>query len=229
MLAAPHVAANVKDNTRRLTAHYVHLLLALRMVQSGCRLVFATSHAVACSPASCLTTSWMCTLQLLVKQYSWLEFARYRLVDDISPQSNLCHHGIIKCTPRSIRHQHNGHVMAPIVAEHAAKAIHVLPATQLSVHVAEVQLLHPSSIVRKCIAPTQMQNTYNCFLNVIVQCLWRCGSFRRAVMQWPQAVFQVRKAAALIIVCCLLCSLMLCDKQACVTTTAASSETCIKL
>ena len=41
----------------------------------------------------------------------------------------------------------------------------------------------------------------NCFLNVIVQCLWRCGSFRHAVMQWPPAVYQVRKAAAIVTLC----------------------------
>lgn len=34
---------------------------------------------------------------------------------------------------------------------------------------------------------------YNCFLNVIIQCLWHCASFRHAVMQWPKAVYQVSK------------------------------------
>jgi ubiquitin C-terminal hydrolase len=32
---------------------------------------------------------------------------------------------------------------------------------------------------------------FNCFLNVIVQCLWHCTCFRTAVMAWPTAVFQV--------------------------------------
>lgn len=39
---------------------------------------------------------------------------------------------------------------------------------------------------------------YNCFLNVIVQCLWRCTSFRHAVMQWPKDVYQVSKQQLLL-------------------------------
>jgi hypothetical protein len=29
---------------------------------------------------------------------------------------------------------------------------------------------------------------YNCFLNVVVQCLWHCAEFRAAVLAWPPAV-----------------------------------------
>ncbi len=32
---------------------------------------------------------------------------------------------------------------------------------------------------------------FNCFLNVIIQCLWYCSCFRTAVMAWPRAVYQV--------------------------------------
>lgn len=56
----------------------------------------------------------------------------------------------------------------------------------------------------------------NCFLNVIIQCLWRCGPFRHAVMQWPKAVYQVRNTAAIVILCayvCPLCQSVLCHRQ----------------
>ncbi|DBA77474.1 TPA: hypothetical protein ACH3X1_009298 [Trebouxia sp. C0004] len=36
----------------------------------------------------------------------------------------------------------------------------------------------------------------NCFLNVIVQCLWHCTCFRTAVMAWPTAVFQEHEVAS---------------------------------
>jgi len=32
---------------------------------------------------------------------------------------------------------------------------------------------------------------FNCFLNVIIQCLWYCSCFRTAVMAWPPSVYQV--------------------------------------
>lgn len=32
---------------------------------------------------------------------------------------------------------------------------------------------------------------YNCFLNVIVQCLWYCSTLRQAVLQWPARLYQV--------------------------------------
>ena len=32
---------------------------------------------------------------------------------------------------------------------------------------------------------------FNCFLNVIIQCLWYCSFFRTAVMTWPLQVYQV--------------------------------------
>ena len=32
---------------------------------------------------------------------------------------------------------------------------------------------------------------YNCFLNVIIQCLWRCQAFRKQIMQWDPQVYQV--------------------------------------
>lgn len=32
---------------------------------------------------------------------------------------------------------------------------------------------------------------YNCFLNVIIQCLWRCQAFRKQIMQWDLDVYQV--------------------------------------
>lgn len=31
---------------------------------------------------------------------------------------------------------------------------------------------------------------YNCFLNVVVQCLWHCSEFRAAVMSWPPEIYQ---------------------------------------
>lgn len=33
---------------------------------------------------------------------------------------------------------------------------------------------------------------YNCFLNVIIQCLWHCHDFRKQVMKWDPVAFQVR-------------------------------------
>ena len=33
---------------------------------------------------------------------------------------------------------------------------------------------------------------YNCFLNVVIQCLWHCGCLRQAVMMWPKEVYQVK-------------------------------------
>ena len=74
----------------------------------------------------------------------------------------------------------------------------------------------------------------NCFLNVIVQCLWRCDSFRNAVMRWPQAVYQVRKTATVIIVCVVSFvvdarpQINARDHHSCIIT-AASLDTCIKL
>lgn len=35
---------------------------------------------------------------------------------------------------------------------------------------------------------------YNCFLNVIIQCLWRCQAFRKQIMQWEPQVYQVTHA-----------------------------------
>ncbi len=32
---------------------------------------------------------------------------------------------------------------------------------------------------------------YNCFLNVIIQCLWHCHDFRRQVMKWEPAAYEV--------------------------------------
>ena len=32
---------------------------------------------------------------------------------------------------------------------------------------------------------------YNCFLNVIVQCLWHCTAFREAFLSLPRKVVQV--------------------------------------
>ncbi len=32
---------------------------------------------------------------------------------------------------------------------------------------------------------------YNCFLNVIIQCLWHCHHFRKQVMRWDPAAYQV--------------------------------------
>ena len=33
---------------------------------------------------------------------------------------------------------------------------------------------------------------YNCFLNVIIQCLWHCGCFRRRIQSWKPDMYQVR-------------------------------------
>ena len=35
---------------------------------------------------------------------------------------------------------------------------------------------------------TNEAGEYNCFLNVIIQCLWRCADFRTAALAWPPAV-----------------------------------------
>lgn len=32
---------------------------------------------------------------------------------------------------------------------------------------------------------------YNCFLNVIIQCMWHCHAFCQAVMSWDPAAYQV--------------------------------------
>lgn len=34
---------------------------------------------------------------------------------------------------------------------------------------------------------------YNCFLNVLIQCLRHCAFFCQAIMQWPQHAYQVRQ------------------------------------
>ena len=36
---------------------------------------------------------------------------------------------------------------------------------------------------------------YNCFLNVIIQCLWHCREFRRSVMEWHPSVYEVRSTS----------------------------------
>ena len=36
-----------------------------------------------------------------------------------------------------------------------------------------------------------MTGEYNCFLNVIIQCLWHCHEFRRQVMGWNQRFYEV--------------------------------------
>ena len=33
---------------------------------------------------------------------------------------------------------------------------------------------------------------YNCFLNVIIQCLWHCGCFRSRIQSWEPEMYQVR-------------------------------------
>ena len=38
---------------------------------------------------------------------------------------------------------------------------------------------------------------YNCFLNVIIQCLWHCGCFRRRIQSWKPDMYQVRPPLAL--------------------------------
>ena len=38
---------------------------------------------------------------------------------------------------------------------------------------------------------------YNCFLNVIIQCLWHCGCFRRRIQSWQPDMYQVRPPLAL--------------------------------
>ncbi len=37
---------------------------------------------------------------------------------------------------------------------------------------------------------------FNCFLNVIIQCLWYCSCFRTAVMAWPPSVYKVWRVPA---------------------------------
>ena len=32
---------------------------------------------------------------------------------------------------------------------------------------------------------------YNCFLNVIIQCLWHCNAFRKQVLKWHPQVYEV--------------------------------------
>lgn len=42
---------------------------------------------------------------------------------------------------------------------------------------------------------------YNCFLNVIIQCMWHCRIFRHTVMDWNPAAYQVGCSAAHISCC----------------------------
>lgn len=52
---------------------------------------------------------------------------------------------------------------------------------------------------------------YNCFLNVIIQCLWHCRVFRQSVMDWHPAAFEVTFCRdTLLAVCAALLVLSVC-------------------
>ena len=42
---------------------------------------------------------------------------------------------------------------------------------------------------------------YNCFLNVIIQCLWHCHDFRTQVMEWPAAAYEVGALRCQVLAC----------------------------
>lgn len=72
----------------------------------------------------------------------------------------------------------------------------------------------------------------NCFLNAAMQCLYRCCTFRHAIVQWPQAVYQVSIAAASSPSSCVHMLPFLSANtllQMPVTITAVIPTTCIKL
>ncbi len=73
---------------------------------------------------------------------------------------------------------------------------------------ASQQPCQPASSAQLAAGLHNATGEYNCFLNVIVQCLWHCTCFRTAVMAWPTAVFQVKSCPcnqhACLHRCCLL-------------------------
>ena len=57
--------------------------------------------------------------------------------------------------------------------------------------VAEGQAVVPATGLRNA------TGEYNCFLNVIIQCLWHCGCFRRRIQSWKPDMYQVCAPLAL--------------------------------
>lgn len=48
-----------------------------------------------------------------------------------------------------------------------------------------------SNVVSHAAGLHNQTGEYNCFLNVIVQCLWSLEGFCEQIMEWPRAVYQV--------------------------------------
>ncbi|DBA91345.1 TPA: hypothetical protein ACH3X2_003991 [Trebouxia sp. C0005] len=58
------------------------------------------------------------------------------------------------------------------------------------------QQQQPASSAEQAAGLHNATGEFNCFLNVIVQCLWHCTCFCTAVMAWPTAVFQEHEVAS---------------------------------
>ncbi|KAA6426044.1 MAG: hypothetical protein FRX49_03896 [Trebouxia sp. A1-2] len=58
------------------------------------------------------------------------------------------------------------------------------------------QQQQPASSAQQAAGLHNATGEFNCFLNVIVQCLWHCTCFHTAVMAWPTAVFQEHEVAS---------------------------------
>ena len=65
------------------------------------------------------------------------------------PQSNVCDSGVIKDMPSVVRHQDKGHVMLPIVADHAVMVMYMPAWLQLFMRVCDVPALNP--VFTECI------------------------------------------------------------------------------
>ena len=57
--------------------------------------------------------------------------------------------------------------------------------------VASKQNCQPESSSQLAAGLQNCAGEFNCFLNVIIQCLWYCSCFRTAVMTWPPSVYEV--------------------------------------
>ncbi len=56
---------------------------------------------------------------------------------------------------------------------------------------ASQQSCQPESSTQLAAGLQNSAGELNCFLNVILQCLWHCSCFRTAVMAWHSSVYEV--------------------------------------
>ena len=85
--------------------------------------------------------------------------------------------------------------MQAILAEEYSD-VQFSPPTTAAVHdfawqAASQQTYQPESSSQLAAGLQNSAGKFNCFLNVIIQCLWYCSCFRTAVLAWPPSVYQV--------------------------------------